>query len=780
MTDIYYAHSGDAENNILHPQKYNVHVEFVHDTAVDFIKECIAHSATLTLNQKHFVKDVVALASYWHDVGKLDENIQKHLSQTKYADEKILNHVDAGVAITLKYFHETKNTAYLVAALLIYSHHIGLPNWIDFIEETKNFKLFSGSTFKAKPKFRDTRVIDGLYDMMTKHVTVAQYIDSNVDSYIKIQKKLMGFSVKPKHDYKNIDVSALDIRIMFSCFIDADHTDTDLFYSGTVKPTNYGKLSPKKRLKKIKEYTAKLSKKSLGTVHPTRIESREKLFDLSLNYKELSGMINYEAPVGTGKTTSCMALALRMAIKNKCDRMYTILPYTNVISQTVETYRKCLLSKGENPHNINEIHSKTEFEDARQRKYSKQWKYPINVSTAVQYYESLVANNTSSIRKIHWFSNSVTILDEYDKSIPHTHWSYILPLLNELHTKYNCHFIKSSGTPIDYFKIHNIPATNKREILSHGEWNYYQTLESDRVNTVCIDNAFSDLDVFYDFIFEKIGNKNSGLIVLNTIVNAIQVFDFIKNKTHDYEVYHISSTLTTVDKEAILDKVKAKLNKKKKIILVATSIIECGVDISFDVGFREKTGLLSVLQCNGRINRNSLNTLGENHVFTFSDELANNRDGIFTENPQLRKAIEIFDYIKLNDEISPSYCQESVRLEIDGVEDKSVLVKFNQWEQDKAFRSIAEEFKVIDSYTVIILVNKDTADKIKNGNYVSSSEINRNSIQLWSGKYDKIKESFDCIEEIVSEYGQTYLTWTGYYDPEYYGIGQTLVELRNY
>ena len=60
MTDIYYAHSGDAENNILHPQKYNVHVECVHDTAVDFIKECIAHSATLTLNQKHFVKDVVA------------------------------------------------------------------------------------------------------------------------------------------------------------------------------------------------------------------------------------------------------------------------------------------------------------------------------------------------------------------------------------------------------------------------------------------------------------------------------------------------------------------------------------------------------------------------------------------------------------------------------------------------------------------------------------------------------------------------------------------------
>ena len=121
-----------------------------------------------------------------------------------------------------------------------------------------------------------------------------------------------------------------------------------------------------------------------------------------------------------------------------------------------------------------------------------------------------------------------------------------------------------------------------------------------------------------------------------------------------------------------------------------------------------------------------------------------------------------------------------MRLEIDGIKDKSILVKFTQWERDKAFRSIAEEFKVIDSYTVVILVNKDIANKIKKGEYVSSTEINRNSVQLWADKYDKITQNFDCIEEVVSEYGQTYFAWTGYYDPEFYGIGQTLIELRNY
>lgn len=56
----------------------------------------------------------------------------------------------------------------------------------------------------------------------------------------------------------------------------------------------------------------------------------------------------------------------------------------------------------------------------------------------------------------------------------------------------------------------------------------------------------------------------------------------------------------------IIDEIKAKLGNDKKIILIATQLIEAGVDLSFGIGFREFAPFGSIIQAAGRVNREGL------------------------------------------------------------------------------------------------------------------------------------------------------------------------------
>lgn len=764
----YYAHSGNIDKGAGSPQLYADHVSYVYKTSIKHIKECLKRSPIKT-EYKQFLIDVVKISAYWHDVGKLDDNAQKYLSRSSYSEEKMLNHVDAGVAICLSKYEETKNVVYIVSAFLIYCHHIGLQNWNKCIkqEETKDF--IPKTIFTTTSKIRDNKDIADMYNIITEHITVSSYINAALPTYIQLSKRIMKFEPTPKCFYKFPTFTGLDIRMMFSCLVDADHTDTELFYSVNDPVVNYSKLFPAKRIGNLKKYVKNKSREVKNTVSKNRIESRNKLFNISLNHKELEGFIICDAPVGTGKTTANMATALKMAGYTKCDRIYNILPFTNIITQNVNVFRDSVLLKSEEPSNINEIHSKVEYEETYLRKYSHKWNAPINVSTAVQFFESLVKGNTSSIRKLHYFSNAVIVVDEYDKAISHIQWKYISILLKELNDKYNSHFILSSGTSVDYFKLFDVNI-DKNDLLNTENYQYFMQLEKNRTTAIVNTTPLNSVEDFIQYIFEKIEEQqaNSAVVVLNTIVNAIAIFERLKN-TPNYKVYQISSSLTPKDRETNLNKIRAKTIDNSKIILVATSIIECGIDISFDVGFRQEAALESVLQFSGRVNRNSVNVNSKYYIFSLSSV----REDIFTENPQQNASIKI---LNMMEEYTPEYCTEAVRLYLNGINEK---INFNTLEKNKCFNTISEEFKVINNCTISILIDTEIALRIQEGKYVSATDISRNSIQLWMTKFEDVLEKIGGIEEITSQYGESYYVWKNDYDPEYYGIGRTLMDVKN-
>ena len=71
-----------------------------------------------------------------------------------------------------------------------------------------------------------------------------------------------------------------------------------------------------------------------------------------------------DSPVGSGKTTAVMAHLLKQAIKRKSRHIFVVLPYTSIIQQSVDVYRKALLLPGERPDEVvAELHFRADFEN---------------------------------------------------------------------------------------------------------------------------------------------------------------------------------------------------------------------------------------------------------------------------------------------------------------------------------------------------------------------------------------------------------------------------------
>jgi CRISPR-associated helicase Cas3 len=753
----YYAHSGNKALGIL-PQRYQDHVHNVLDFTALNVDRVLLHS-DFNDAEKTFFRQVCLVSALYHDIGKLDDSIQRILNQDEYSDEKILNHVDAGVALTLKLYESSKNIVYLYASYFIHCHHIGLQNWEDLIIIKYDPIKFGVSNLIPNYKIRDSRILANIYEnLKSKYITVKDHIDGNLAYYKQIHDDLVGkdiIQVMPVD--RNLEIQT---RMAFSCFINADHQDTanhyktniDKFYDNKRKYT----LFAEERIKFLDKYVGGIN---TNGVDVERLNVRNNLYNVCS--KVTFGKFNVvDSIVGSGKTLSGLKLALRIAKETNADRIITIIPFTNVIQQTVDEYRKAILLPKEDEIVVNEIHSKCEFENSHLRKYSNTWSAPVNVSTAVQFFESLTKGNTGSIKKLCNFANSVVILDEFHNSMPHYYWDYILNLLNEL-AKFNVHFVFSSGSSVYYWDLFN-KSFDVNEILPKNTFVEFQKHEKERVK--CVLNKknfnFKSIKEFYTFVMES-GN-NSILIVMNTIKNSIITAKYFKKNCNTHKLYQLSGSLTPKDRAKILNKIKQSLTNKEKIILIATSIVECGIDFSFDIGFREKCGMLSYLQFNGRINRNGKLKNAKSIMFDFSSSIkTNNGNGIYTINPQLIPGINVLNSLPKS-KITPEYCSSAVELEIKA---NPPVNDFVMLEKRKRFKEISKKFNVIDADTITIIVDKIIGEKMLNGEYVCYQDIIKNSVQKWSNYLDKVANR-GILQTIDS---QTFF-WKGEYDSEFYGL----------
>ncbi|MCL6097297.1 MAG: DEAD/DEAH box helicase family protein [Bacteroidetes bacterium] len=708
------AHSA-GKNPPVPPQTYNKHISEVSKHALENVNQLSSYYKKGDLD---YFREAIKAASIYHDLGKLDDENQKVLSKGGGKGLPI-NHVDAGTANLLQ-------NDLVESALLVYSHHIGLQS---IPNECAKAELF----LRDADLFTHTQ--KHLEEYLSRH---NQSIPKNIDENGTI----------------NSDWNGLTRRIALSCIVDADHGDTARNYGNEF---NVPRKEPRweERLFALDNYIEVLGKENKQS---ERNQLRKRIYDSCKEADTEPLFYGCDSPVGTGKTTAVMAHLLKTAIDKKLRHIIVVLPYTNIIKQSVDIYRKALVLPGEKADEIiAEHHHQADFYTLETRQLATLWKAPIIVTTAVQFFETIASNHPSKLRKLNELPGSGIFIDEVHSAIPNHLWPQTWKWMKELSEKWSCYFVLASGSLSRFWELKDmietpviipelIPKELREDSLHH---------ESKRITPITYPSVLNDEELM-NLVIGKPGPR---LVIMNTIQSAAVFAEKLRKAGHD--VLHLSTALAPIHRELIVERIKQKLKYNfGNWTLVATSCVEAGVDFSFRSAFRERASAANLIQVGGRVRRNNEDFEPTLIDFRVEAPLFNRHSG-FTLSSQILE--KLFEENRVGIESPADLITEALRRELmSDTEEKHKRIQKMETEMD--YPEVANLYKVIASDTRLVIVDKTLIDKLEKHEKVDPKEINRNSVQLWSNKIYKLALDFVKGYENSSLYA-----WPYDYDPDFLG-----------
>ena len=376
-------------------------------------------------------------------------------------------------------------------------------------------------------------------------------------------------------------------------------------------------------LKNIRQYQQErysISDEELNTVTDINILRSEIFCEVEEKIKANTdeNIFYLEAPTGSGKSNTAINASFKLMQHDKrLQKIFYIYPFNTLVEQNLETLEKIFADNEDIKQNIAVINSITPIKVLEKDLNGNQEKdvyqkalldrqflnYPMILSTHVSLFNIIFGNRQSDVFAFYQLSNSVIVLDEI-QSYKNKIWSEIICYLKELAKIFNIKIIIMSATLPDL------------DILSRFQAQAVDLLESSS-RFFAVDCFKNRVKLNYDLL--KI-DKDDILGELKTHLKQYRksdkkiLIEFIKKKTaHDFwvdlqenedfkdvQIEYLSGDDSIAERKRILDKVKKTIDT---IILVSTQVIEAGVDIDMDIGYKNISKLDSEEQFLGRINR---------------------------------------------------------------------------------------------------------------------------------------------------------------------------------
>ena len=389
-----------------------------------------AADAALGLPQADAFIETVALAAEFHDLGKLDDDNQ-HVLAAPTGKPLPHDHVDAGV----KHLFALRTHAGSYAGMLAYSHHRGLP---DLPTQNNRPRREQWRGNESSARFPVAEII------ARTEAHLSKYLERHQDA---LQAALPGLSNgKFKPD-------TMDLRMALSCLADADHGDTARHYGDPLAKAP--PLKAVERLSALNTYVAGLAGFEWASEQEKeRGQTRQALYAACLSADTGPAIYACDSPVGSGKTTAIMAHLLRAAMDKSLRRVFVVLPFTNIIDQSVKVYRESLVLNGElGTQVVAAHHHKSDFSDPLTRELTTRWHTPVVVTTAVQFFETLASNNPAALRKLHRVARSAIFIDEAHAALPAHLWPLAWKWLRHLAQHWGCHIVLGSGSLAKFWTL---------------------------------------------------------------------------------------------------------------------------------------------------------------------------------------------------------------------------------------------------------------------------------------------------------------------------------------
>ncbi|PYF01374.1 CRISPR-associated Cas3 family helicase [Rhodopseudomonas faecalis] len=529
------------------------------------------------------------LAGLLHDLGKYAAAFQAYIRRQRSHGG---DHASAGAQQVIKLATGING---LVARLLAYAiagHHGGLPDQL-------------GSS--------------GLDDRLKKPL---EPLDAIWRSELQLNAPaLLPTPFKPYQGNANVQERmafqfAFMGRMLFSCLVDADFLCTEAFYARTegrqvdrawpALPQAIDGL-----IARFDNYIADKQQRAPSTaVNALR---RDILNHVRSKAELPRGVFTLNVPTGGGKTLASLAFALDHAQRHQMDRIVYAIPFTAIIEQTAGIFRDVLGEdvllehhsaieldpfKAKNKSNVSDEQSIDDgARDGKLRLAAENWAAPLVVTTNVQFFESVFANRGARCRKLHNLANAVIVLDEA-QTIPRNVLIPCVAALDELVRNYGCTVVLCTAT---------LPALGAHCIKGGLDISPDRELAPDpaalhnalRRTTQRLAGTMTD-DQLLDDIAQA--GTAQALVIVNSRKHALALFERAQQRGVD-GLLHLTTRQIAADRRKLLAEIRQRLVTKEPCVVIATSLVEAGVDLDFPQVWRAEAGLDQVVQAAGRCNR---------------------------------------------------------------------------------------------------------------------------------------------------------------------------------
>ena len=524
----------------------------------------------------YFSDQILAQAAgVLHDIGKTSPEFQHYIA----GDGSSVDHSTAGALEALQLY---PCEAAMVLAYAIAGHHAGLADGARLRERLSaargSIPDYSGWEAHASPP--------------EPSAVAACAIPADAP-------KARGFA------------RAFFMRMLFSCLVDADFVETERFYAKADPQRSVPNRSGFSGIATLADRLAESMSRTTPDDTPVNRLRAEVLAHARGKAAMAPGLFTLTVPTGGGKTLTSLAFALEHARAHGLRRVVYVIPYTSIIEQTAQVFRDAL-----GDADVLEHHASFDWEAdlpraarpaeadagegrdglAKLRRAAENWEAPVVVTTAVQFFESLFANRTSRCRKLHNLAGAVIVLDEA-QTLPLPLLRPCLAALDELARNYRASVVLCTATQPavrvqDGFDggLHIPP---ERELAPDPQA-LYGALR--RVAVERREGPTHDAEIATRF-----ADAGQMLCIVNSRAHAHDLFASIRDLPG---ATHLTTLMCPRHRGRVLAQVRAELKAGKPVRLLATSLIEAGVDISFPEVWRASAGLDAIAQAAGRCNRN--------------------------------------------------------------------------------------------------------------------------------------------------------------------------------
>lgn len=570
---------------------------------------------------KDLLKEIIMTIPIFHDIGKVNPNFQlMKLKVNDFKENEAYVNTHHSFLSSMFYMDYCRKLVYdeknedeivnLLAEFILYNgyiiarHHSELGSLTEF---TKLINL-DDDTYFSKLK----RIINN-EDIYSVKI---DFIKSDIEDMFRNLNKVDKDAEKVgKRSIKQGVYLSIYIRWLYSLLVASDYYATSEFMNEADFSENtdlndidkwdsvYENTDLLKNIRQYQQERYPISNEELNTVTDINILRSEIFCEVEEKIKANTdeNIFYLEAPTGSGKSNTAINASFKLMQHDKrLQKIFYIYPFNTLVEQNLETLEKVFADNEDIKQNIAVINSITpikvsekdlndnEEKDVYQKALlDRQFlNYPMILSTHVSLFNIIFGNRQSDVLAFYQLANSVIVLDEI-QSYKNKIWAEIICYLKELAKMFNIKIIIMSATLPDL------------DILSRFQAQAVDLLENSS-RFFAVDCFKNRVKLNYDLL--KV-DKDSILDELKTHLKQYLksdkkiLIEFIKKKTaHDFwvdlqenedfkdvQIEYLSGDDSIAERKRILDKVKKATDT---IILVSTQVIEAGVDIDMDIGYK--------------------------------------------------------------------------------------------------------------------------------------------------------------------------------------------------